>query len=267
MQRELDTASRAALEAGERILEIYEADATHVSHKEDGSPLTHADLAANAAIVSILAEAFPDDHILTEEAVDDLDRLEAERVWIVDPLDGTREFIKRNGEFTVNIALVEGGRPELGVIYVPVTGELYSARRGQGAFVQSNGSAPRRLSVSPRDSPAEMVLAKSRSHASETMMRLIETCRFADVKSRGSSLKGCLVATGEADIYLRFGPTNEWDICAMHAVVVEAGGAMTDLEGREMTYNHRNTLNQGFIVSNNRIHGDLVEIARSVRSS
>jgi 3'(2'), 5'-bisphosphate nucleotidase len=147
------------------------------------------------------------------------------------------------------------------VVLVPAKDQLFYAARGQGAFLQVGGGAPRRLAVSVREKPEEMILAKSRSHSGPREAALIEKYGFADVLPKGSSLKGCMVATGDADLYFRFGPTNEWDICAMHAVVAEAGGSMTDLRGAPMRYNQAKTLNDGFVASNGRIHEKLVEMA------
>ena len=262
LSKELETAKQAALEAGERILEVYASQDTGARSKEDGSPVTEADLRANAAIVARLRADFPGYCVLTEEEADSEDRVTAESVWIVDPLDGTKEFISRNGEFTVNIGLVREERPVLGVVYVPVKGELYYASRGAGAFLGRDGGAPRRLAVSSRREVGEMVLAKSRSHASGKVAAFIERYGPAGVLARGSSLKGCMVATGDADVYLRFGPTNEWDICAMQIVVEEAGGAMTDLEGDPMRYNQAKTLNSGFAASNGAIHEEIVAMAK-----
>lgn len=256
----LQTARTAALEAGARILEVYASAHTGLVHKEDGSPLTRADLAANEAILARLREAFPAVPILTEEALDDPARLASSRVWIVDPLDGTKEFLSRNGEFTVNIALTEAGAPVLGVVLIPVTGELYCAARGLGAFLERPGEPPRPLAVSDRRSLGDMVAAVSRSHSDTATAALLERCGFAAVRARGSSLKGCMIAAGEADAYYRLGPTNEWDICAMHAVIEGAGGVLTDLGGAPMRYNRPVTLNRGFVASNGTIHERLVEM-------
>jgi 3'(2'), 5'-bisphosphate nucleotidase len=258
----LQTARTAALEAGARILDVYGSSDTGLERKADGSPLTRADLAANEAILAQLREAFPDTPVLTEEAIDNPARLSSRWVWIVDPLDGTKEFLSRNGEFTVNIALTEAGAPVLGVVLIPVTGELYCAARGRGAFLERPGEAPRPLAVSARRSLGDMVAAVSRSHSDVATAALLERCGFASVRARGSSLKGCMIAAGEADVYFRLGPTNEWDICAMHAVIEGAGGVLTDLDGSPMRYNRPVTLNRGFVASNGAIHDRLVEMVR-----
>ena len=269
---ELAAAKRAALEAGARILTFYEDTNPQVRRKEDGSPLTQADLAANEIIVREIRSRFPLDPILTEEEADDPRRLAAERVWIVDPLDGTKGFVSRDGDFTVNIALARGGHPELGVVYAPTYGELYCATEGQGAFFQlrdasgaeDGEAAPVRIHVSTRSDPAKMIAARSRSHSGKKTTALLEFAQFAGVRVMGSSLKGCLIARGEVDAYFRFGPTNEWDICAMHAILIEAGGTLTAMDGSEMRYNRPDPLNKGFIASNNTIHAELVRMAAGV---
>jgi 3'(2'), 5'-bisphosphate nucleotidase len=262
LQKALTTAREAALDAARHILRIYDAGPVAAQHKEDGSPLTQADLAANAAIVERLRADFPDCPILTEEEADHLGRLDSEWVWIVDPLDGTKEFLARNGEFTVNIALAYQGNPVLGVVGVPVTDTLYYAARGMGAWKVTGGGEPERLHVSSRTRREEMVLVVSRSHAGGKIAKLVEQYPFAALLARGSSLKGCLIASGDADVYYRLGPTNEWDICAMHAVLLEAGGCLTDLHGQPMRYNQPKTLNAGFVVSNNTVHAHLLDLLR-----
>ncbi len=262
LQKALTTAREAALDAARHILEIYNAGAVAAERKADGSPVTQADLAANAAIVERLRADFPDCPILTEEEADHLGRLDSEWVWIVDPLDGTKEFLARNGEFTVNIALAHRGVPVLGVVGLPVQDMLYYAAQGQGAWCEIGAGEPERLRVSQRARREEMVLVVSRSHAGGKIAKLMEEYPFAALLSRGSSLKGCLIASGDADVYFRLGPTNEWDICAMHAVVQEAGGHLTDLHGHPMRYNQPKTLNAGFVVSNNTAHGHLLDLLR-----
>jgi 3'(2'), 5'-bisphosphate nucleotidase len=262
LQKALTTAREAALDAARRILEIYDAGPVASERKADGSPVTLADLAANAAIVERLRADFPDCPILTEEEADHLGRLDSEWVWIVDPLDGTKEFLARNGEFTVNIALAHRGVPVLGVVGAPVTDTLYYAAQGAGAWRVNGSGEPERLCVSNRNRREEMVLVVSRSHAGGKITKLTERYPFAALLAHGSSLKGCLIASGDADVYYRLGPTNEWDICAMHAVVQEAGGCLTDLHGHPMRYNQPKTLNAGFVVSNDTVHAHLLDLLR-----
>lgn len=263
--KELEAAKELALKAGKEILKIYGSD-FEVSEKVDDnsykSPLTEADLRANDIIVQGLRSSFPEYSILTEEEKDNKERLSNEFVWIIDPLDGTKEFIKRNGEFTVNIALVNKARPVLGVIYVPVLDELYFASKNMGAFLEKDKKT-KKITVSDKTRPKEMVLVKSRSHATERLLKIIDKLKFAEINTSGSSVKGCLVARGDADVYIRLGPQNEWDICAMNAIINEAGGKMTGLNGKTLKYNKENVLiESGFLVSNNRIHDKLLELIK-----
>jgi len=231
-----------ARRAGEAILEVYQRD-FQVEHKDDNSPLTAADMAAHHIIVEDLRELTPDIPVLSEESVDIAweTRREWQRYWLVDPLDGTREFVKRNGEFTVNIALIEGDRSVMGVVQTPVTGELHYARRGEGAFCQANPGAEVR-SIHVRRASSPLVVAGSRSHASERQQTLLARLGRHELVPRGSSLKFCLIARGEADLYLRAGPTSEWDTAAAQCVLEAAGGAVTLLDGEPLRYNTKESL-------------------------
>ncbi|RMD78778.1 MAG: 3'(2'),5'-bisphosphate nucleotidase [Gammaproteobacteria bacterium] len=238
-----------AVEAGERIREVYARD-FDVAEKEDRSPLTEADMAAHETILAGLRRLSPELPVLSEESAEIpyAERARWERYWLVDPLDGTREFIKRNGEFTVNIALVEAGRPVLGVIHVPVSGVSYFACAGGGAFRQDPGGEARAIHVRPWDG-GRLVVAGSRSHPSPQLMRFVALFPEHEVVSMGSSLKSCLVAEGRADVYVRFGPTSEWDTAAAQCVVEEAGGGLCDFELRPLRYNTKPSLiNPPFIV-------------------
>jgi 3'(2'), 5'-bisphosphate nucleotidase len=254
LDRALNVAKDAAIRAGDRILQYY-GEVT-VEMKDDDSPVTQADLAGNNVIMTTLRAEFPDCAFLTEEEADDGSRLGAEYVWIIDPLDGTKEFIRQNGEFTVNIALVHDGRPVLGVIYLPAKENLYWAANGDGAWL--NGKD---IVVSDHAVYEHMVLTHSRSHASDIEKELAE--EFRSVRPAGSSLKGCLVASGAADVYLRTGPTNEWDVCAMDCIIHEAGGTMTLLDGTRRVYNQEDTLLDGFLASNGAKHDELLERVRN----
>ncbi len=251
LDRHLETAKHAAVRAGEQIMKIYATDFDEsVQMKADNSPLTIADKAANAIILDMLKSEFPQISMLSEESTDDMTRLKNELCWIVDPLDGTKEFIKRNGEFTVNIAISDRGKPVLGVIYVPVTGVLFFAAQGVGAFRQENGEVSR---ISVTDKTENLILVGSKSHASEQLAKLIDEKKelIGETVSAGSSLKGTMVAQGQADVYYRFGYTCERDTAAMHAIVEQAGGIFAQMDGSEMTYNRKNTLNEkGFYVVN-----------------
>ena len=245
MQNKILTISR---EACTKILEVYNTDFS-VESKDDNSPLTFADTASNKIIVSELNKNYPDIPILSEESVDNVPQ-EAEYCWIVDPLDGTKEFIKKNGEFTVNIALVQNQRPILGVVAIPVTGTFFYASKGNGAFKQENNTT---TAIHVSDKTTELVWVGSKSHSSEKEANLInqKSHLIREMKQAGSSLKGTMVAEGKADIYYRFGLTCEWDTCAMHCIIEEAGGIFRQMDGSEMLYNRKNHLNEkGFFVVN-----------------
>ncbi len=238
-------------QAAEQILEIYNSpDAVDVEHKEDNTPLTAADMAAHNTIVAGLAELTTDLPILSEESstIPFAERSQWQRYWLVDPLDGTREFIKRNGEFTVNIALIENQLPVMGVIYVPVTGDCYYACKGQGAFKRDKAGNTEQLKVRRR--PANYtIVAGSRSHAHGSLNRFLDNIGEHEIISMGSSLKSCLVAAGKADIYPRIGPTSEWDTAAAQAIVEEAGGQVTTTDMERMRYNTKESLlNPYFLV-------------------
>lgn len=240
-----------AVKAGEAILKIYNQE-FEVELKDNGSPLTLADQAANEIIVASLVELTPDIPRLSEEsaAVEYTQRKQWQNFWLIDPLDGTKEFIKKNGEFTVNIALVSKSKPVLGVVYAPVPNLVYSAAKGVGAFKQVDGATPQNIQTrSYYGGPAALVA--SRSHAGDSLVTSIDRINQNEgsvtIKSMGSSLKLCLVAEGEADVYPRLGPTSEWDTAAAHAVVNCAGGKVVDLLGNELHYNKSSVLNPEFI--------------------
>ncbi len=231
-----------AREAGEAILKIYNTDFS-VYEKSDQSPLTEADMASHKVIVKGLAELTPEIPILSEESahIPYETRRGWQRYWLVDPLDGTKEFIKRNGEFTVNIALIEGERPVWGVVHVPVSGVTYYGGASLGAFRQDDDGDERAIAVcAERRDPARV--AGSRSHAGESLQRYLDNLGSHEIVSMGSSLKLCLVAEGAADIYPRLGPTSEWDTAAAQAVVEGSGGRVTDLEMRSLRYNTKESL-------------------------
>jgi len=252
----------AALEAGKAILDIYHNGDFGVEMKSDNSPLTLADKAAHEVIVRILKPSgLP---VLSEEgrSIPYAERSRWNRFWMVDPLDGTKEFISRNGEFTVNIALIEDGVPVMGVVYVPVLDELYVGAGGNGAFLLQQASIqastgehnrqilPKKYVRSPGD-PYRVV--GSRSHLNEETLAFVEELRrehpAIEMVQRGSSLKICMVASGDADCYPRFGPTMEWDTAAGHAVVRAAGKRVVEAGSEEeLRYNKSDLLNPFFIV-------------------
>ena len=223
----LDAALDIAERAGRSIREVYESDFA-VTRKDDDTPLTQADLASHRLIQEALAQLEPTLPCLSEEGADIpfATRRGWPCYWLVDPLDGTREFVKRNGEFTVNIALVEGHRPVLGVIHAPVLGLTYGAARGLGAFRVADG---RRVPIAARRLPPRPVYVASRSHRNPELEVLLARAPAHDAVSRGSSLKFCLVAEGAADFYPRLGPTSEWDTAAGQCLVEQAGGAVLRL--------------------------------------
>lgn len=251
---EFETVSRrAALLAGAKIMEIYNSDDFEVKSKSDESPVTEADEAADELISQIVAAAFPDTVIVTEEQADSHTKSAANFV-IVDPLDGTKEFVKRRGEFTVNIAYVENGVPVRGVVYAPAKGRLFYTR-ADGVSVEETGAldvdavGPQvPLSVSTPDNGALMVVA-SKSHRDQATDDYIARYAVKDMTSAGSSLKFCLIATGEADFYPRLGRTMEWDTAAGHAVVLGAGGKVVRFDDHTpLSYGKPGYENPFFIV-------------------
>lgn len=251
----LEDVKRIAREAGTAILEVYGTEFA-VDSKEDRSPLTEADRRSNAVILGGLARIAPEIRVISEETLVPHyeERKRWERFWLVDPLDGTKEFIKRNGEFTVNIALVRAGVPVLGVVYQPVGDRLYWAAEGEGAWKSSEGEAPVRISGGEHYvTKDEVTVVASRSHLTEEVREFVAEIEDAGKKveflSAGSSLKICLVAEGVADVYPRLGPTMEWDTAAAHAVALEAGRRVVRHGTDEaLLYNKEDLLNPFFVV-------------------
>lgn len=241
-------------EAGKAILEIYHDESAfdRVDFKADDSPLTLADQAAHNVIVAGLEKATPEIPILSEEGkhLPFEERQHWSKLWVVDPLDGTKEFIKRNGEFTVNIALVENGAVVMGFVYVPVQDVTYYAIKGEGAFVKRGDAAAEKIEVAKFDMADEgLRLVCSRSHMSPEVEAYVEKFISPELVSMGSSLKLVMVAEGKADIYPRLAPTMEWDTAAAQIVVEEAGGTVINHEtGTAVVYNKPNLLNPHFIV-------------------
>ncbi|RDH88929.1 MAG: 3'(2'),5'-bisphosphate nucleotidase [endosymbiont of Seepiophila jonesi] len=238
-----------AIEAGRAIMDVY-AKEIDVQTKSDNSPLTEADLASHNIIVESLHKLDPDIPVLSEES-DSIPfevRRSWTRFWLIDPLDGTKEFIKRNGEFTVNIALIENNQPVLGVVYAPALDLLFYGSLETGAFRRNGSGEAYAISASrTRQSPVRVV--GSRSHAGESLKHFLNELGPHELISMGSSLKLCLVASGEADIYPRLGPTSEWDTAASQAVVEAAGGRVTDTAGKMLRYGKKESmLNPYFLV-------------------
>lgn len=240
-----------AAQAGQRIMAVYEDPETlAVTLKNDRSPLTAADLAANEVIAAGLAGLTPEIPVLSEESadVDYRERKQWTRYWLVDPLDGTKEFIKHNGEFTVNIALVENHEPVLGVVYAPAKQLMYSAVSGEGAKRRYDGAQAQPI-VTGGGSGDTIRVVGSRSHAGDSLAGFLQRIGNHQLLSIGSSLKLCLVAEGSADVYPRLGPTSEWDTAAAQCIVEQAGGQVLTLAGKRLDYNCKESLlNPQFIV-------------------
>lgn len=245
----LEPVTALARAAGERILEVYNSDDYAVEEKADRTPLTAADLASHHTIVEGLERLTPGVDILSEESssLPYEQRARWRRYWLVDPLDGTREFINRNGEFTVNIALIEDGVPVLGVVHVPVTGVSYSACRGRGAFKQVGSGAAQPVRVRRLDGGPVLVVG-SRSHRGKSLNEFLAKLGDHEMVGMGSSLKLCLVAEGIADVYPRLGPTSEWDTAAAQCVVEQAGGHVTDIHMQPLRYNTKDSLLNPFFL-------------------
>lgn len=246
----IEAVKNIAIEAGNKILEVYNSDDFNVEIKGDDSPLTRADKLANEVIVKGLKEQFPEIPIITEEekALPYEIRKEWSTCFLVDPLDGTKEFIKRNGEFTVNIALIKDHKVTEGVIYVPVLEELYYTENGK-AYLSTKGGKANEINVNSfrlTDSGLRMVC--SRSHMSDEVKAYVEQFNNPETVSMGSSLKFMLLANNKADIYPRLAPTMEWDTGAAQAILEAAGGTVVDQgTGEPMKYNRENLLNNHFI--------------------
>ena len=236
-----------AIKAGEEILKYYTKD-IHVTHKDDSSPLTKADLASNKIIMNALQQLDRTIPILSEESlVEWKERKNWTKYWLVDPLDGTKEFIKQNGEFTVNIALIENNKPILGVIFTPVKFDLYFAQKNYGSYKINSSSKLINLQEAEKIFVANQSSIKriigSRSHSNQTFDSWVnQNFPNSEIVQAGSSLKFCLIAEGAADIYPRFGPTSEWDIAAGHIIVNEAGGRVNTFENIEINYNKKEDL-------------------------
>lgn len=231
-----------ARQAGEAILTIYNTDFT-IESKQDSSPLTEADLASHGIITRALEQLTPEIPVLSEESakIPFETRQSWSRYWLIDPLDGTKEFIKRNGEFTVNIALIDNHEAVLGVVYVPVTGLTFYGAKDQGAYKIKHGESTQPIQVSSQHQRPVRV-AGSRSHAGDSLAKFLKQLGEHEIVSMGSSLKICLVADGTCDIYPRLGPTSEWDTAAAQAVVEAAGGKITLTDMSPLRYNTKDSL-------------------------
>lgn len=249
--KELYESKKAAIIAGKKIMEIYNTDFS-VDYKEDDSPVTQADIQANNIIINHLKEKFPNYAILSEESVDDESRIKNDYCFIIDPIDGTKEFVNKTGEFTVNIALAYKQEIVVGVIYAPVLEELYFAEKGKGAFKVKDREYTS-LQVSKRRE--NLRVAESRSHKSEKVKILYEENKdkIEDYFEVGSTLKGCYLASGKLEAFYKFGlGTKEWDIAAMDIIICEAGGIFKDLNQQKFKYNKEDVYNKnGYFAINN----------------
>ena len=254
---ELDIAIKAAKEAGNAILEIYKGN-FESSEKTDGSPITEADLKSNEIIKEILAQT---EHvILSEEDKDDQSRLSRDMIWIVDPLDGTSDFIDKTGEFTIMIALIKNKKPVLGVIGWPTEKTLFVAQKGSGAFRYSDGEW-KKISVTKVTELSKCRIVGSRHHLSDKEKSFIKKLGIEDFTSMGSSLKVGKISSGEAEAYItNTNKMKEWDSAASYCIISEAGGKMTDMLGNDITYNNKEVFHQnGILVTNGLIHDKIVE--------
>ena len=245
---DIEEIKNIALKAGEAIMQIYKKDFT-VEYKDDKSPLTEADLKANEIICSFLEKLYPNIPIMSEEnkQTEFEIRKNWEYYWCIDPIDGTKEFIKKNDEFTLNIALVHNDTPVLGVVYAPAIDEMYSAKKGEGAY-KNNQKLPLQTNDNPKE---KLSVVASKSHLSEETQEFIDNLDTKEIEqvSKGSSLKLCMVAEGSADIYPRLAPTMEWDTAAADAIVREAGKNTYQFEKDEaVVYNKEDLLNPWFVV-------------------
>ncbi len=261
MNNELQQVVDIAIDAGAEILEVY-AGQFEVEMKEDGSPLTQADRRAHELIQRRLRQLYPDIPLLSEESDPEAfaERRRWNRFWLVDPLDGTKEFVRRSDQFTVNIALIEENRPVLGVVHAPVTGVSYYAGEvvpqktpTQAFRSDANGKVPIQVK---KYNPKKAIMVASRSHSGSAVeayrARLADEAEQVEIIRMGSSLKICLVAEGLADIYPRLAPTSEWDTAAAHCVLEAAGGSVTALSGEPLEYNKANILNPWFLAGGDR---------------
>lgn len=252
---EIDDIKEIARRAGDAILDVYGSEFS-VDVKEDKSPLTEADRRSNDVIIAGLFEKYPEIPVISEETktVDYSERKDWGGFWLIDPLDGTKEFIKRNGEFTVNIALIQNGKPVLGVVYQPIGEHLYWSKAGDGAWKSTSNGEPQRLEGGQHYlAKDEVHVVASRSHLTDEVKQFVSDLegsgKTVHFLSAGSSLKLCLVAEGRADVYPRLGPTMEWDTGAAHAIALESGRQVNQHDsGEPLLYNKENLLNPFFIV-------------------
>lgn len=261
---EFYAAVTAAFEGGEAVMEVYSGEFA-VREKDDGSPVTEADTRSHEVISGILGgTGHP---ILSEEGADSEARRGNSSVWIVDPLDGTADFVDRTGEFTVMVGLIRDGAPAVGAVYWPAGDTMYAAEAGRGAFRRSGGKwEPVRATA--ESAPEKCRAVCSRNHMSELDRRVLDELRVARVDAVGSSLKVCRIAGGEAELYASTtGKMREWDTCASCCILTEAGGRMTDTLGNALRYNGDTFHRDGIVATNGAVHGDVLEAVKRARGS
>jgi len=262
---EIAVATELARAAGAVLLRHYNSPflvEQKVNALQETEEVTAADREANELIVGRLKREFPEDGILAEESTDTEHRLEKDRVWLIDPMDGTKNFIRRDGDFAVQIGLAVNGESVLGTVYQPVREVLYRAVRGSGSWIEEKDRAARRMSVSHRTNPNEMVLASSRSHRSPRMEQVVSTFQFKNEVRRGSvGVKIGLITEQQADLYLHLSPsTKQWDTCGPEIILHEAGGRLTDLFGQPLRYNGIRIDNRnGVVATNGAAHNMVIE--------
>jgi 3'(2'), 5'-bisphosphate nucleotidase len=254
LKKELETAIKLARKAGDKILEYYSNG--FIAEEKIGAdnfaePVTIADRTASEIIVSGLQNEFPDDGILSEELPDTTRRLSKNRVWIIDPLDGTKGFIDKNGDFAVQIGLAKNGESVLGVVFLPLQNDLYFASKNSGAFLAKNDENPTKLKVSDKTEFSEMNLAVSRNHRSNNMNRVVQDFGLKNEIRRGSvGLKIGLITQQICDLYIHFSPrTKHWDTCAPEIIIKEAGGKLTDIFGEKIIYNTKDVQNHNGVLA------------------
>lgn len=262
---ELRVSLELAREAGASIVDLYEGplEIQQKADADDREPVTQADKLANKIIVERLRQEFTDDGILAEESIDTLHRLDKSRVWMIDPLDGTTGFIDGNGDFAVQIGLTENGQCVLGVVYLPLTGVLYRAVRGGGAWIERPDYDPEQARVSDHLEVSTMRLAASRSHRSPRMDKVVQAFGLKEEVLRGSvGIKVGLIVEQQCDLYVHLSPrTKQWDTCAPEIILREAGGSITDLFGQPLGYNQAQVQNRnGVVASNGVAHNQIIEL-------
>ncbi len=253
LEKELEISLIAIKEAMKVVLDIYHSNNLEVEIKEDNSPVTKADKEADKLITSLLKKYFPDDGYLTEESVDDKSRLSKSRVWIIDPIDGTKEYVAHTGDFTINIGLAIDHQVYLGVIAIPVTGEIYYAVKGDGSYYLKNELAiPERIHCSGKLDDLTTLVSRFHSNEMEQMAIKKHSDKIKHQRVVGATIKGCLIAHGKAEMSYRFSSnTKEWDTCAMQAIVEGAGGFILKFDKTPIKYNRENVYNKdGYLIIN-----------------